>query len=517
MLGVVADDRSGPYWVVLVLLLAAGLRLLFFPGFFGSDDLSYTYAAFNIAHGRWIVSPYVGAMRFGINLPVALSALLFGFNAFAAALWCFGCSIAEIAVVYWIGRRLWGRRAGLLAALLLALAPLHIHYAGRLMADPPWALFITLSLGCFLLAERTGKPWLYLASGLAAGAVLWIKEATVIFAGVFLLHALLVRTWRPAWWLVLLGGALMVAAHLAFFAVLTGNPFYVPAIMAKAVTSLYDDTSALRAAMPINAGALHYWWKLFIAIDQTWLLGPAALLAALALGWRWRRGERDAAAGFLLLWGLGLLLIFSFFPIRLSPLSFIMKQNNYMVIFLAPLALLAAWWLARLPRTWAALGVLAMALGALPLAALSQQSVRVFTGNSKAALAFAVAHPEAHVFGGRNAENYSEYRMLVASPAPQIFPLEMLADDRSPVRYVVVDQETQSWDLPGGRLRAVPDCWQAVAKLEPEGFGAGWFVARALQAAVGRFSRRLDGLVLPKPATVFEIPATCALPPGTIE
>ena len=45
-------------------------------------------------------------------------------------------------------------------------------------------------------------------------------------------------------------------------------------------------------------------------------------------------------AAFVLVWSAGLLLAFSIIPVSFSPVHFVMKQTNYMTIFLAPLAIL---------------------------------------------------------------------------------------------------------------------------------------------------------------------------------
>jgi 4-amino-4-deoxy-L-arabinose transferase-like glycosyltransferase len=83
----------------------------------------------------------------------------------------FLCSFGEIIVVYLFARQLWGVRAAWLAALLLAFLPLHVHYAGRLMADSPLAFFITLSFYFFWLAEQQRRILWYVLAGVSAGLV----------------------------------------------------------------------------------------------------------------------------------------------------------------------------------------------------------------------------------------------------------------------------------------------------------------------------------------------------------
>ena len=59
--------------------------------------------------------------------------------------------VATVYLVYELGRLLYGRRAGLLAALLMALMPYHVVVTRQVLLDGPMTLFATLTL--FLLAR----------------------------------------------------------------------------------------------------------------------------------------------------------------------------------------------------------------------------------------------------------------------------------------------------------------------------------------------------------------------------
>jgi hypothetical protein len=76
---------------------------------------------------------------------------------------------------------------------------------------------------------------------------------------------------------------------------------------------------------------------LFVKVYHTGLLGWLALAGwVLAL-----RRPAEPGTRFVLIWGIGLLLIFSLFPVSLSPPEFIRKTATYMEIFVTPLALRA--------------------------------------------------------------------------------------------------------------------------------------------------------------------------------
>ena len=196
-----------------VLLVAAALRLFFFTGVFGSDEVTYTLSAVRLLNGDPGDSTYIGALRYGINIPVALFMAAFGPSVWSASLWALSCGLADVALIYACARILWGATPALLAGLTVAFLPLHVHLSGRLLADTPVAAFITLSIVLFLLAERRRDPRLHLAAGLASAGVLWIKQALVPYWGVFVVYVLLGRRWNWHWLWVIGGMAVGLAAN----------------------------------------------------------------------------------------------------------------------------------------------------------------------------------------------------------------------------------------------------------------------------------------------------------------
>lgn len=127
------------------LLVALGVRLLEFRGLYGSDDAIYSIRALEVAAGLWLPSDYIGALRYGINLPVAAFVTVFGRNEWALAGWGLTCSMAELLLVCIFAHRAWGTRAAVFAGLVLAFIPLHIDAATGLIADAPFSAFFTLA------------------------------------------------------------------------------------------------------------------------------------------------------------------------------------------------------------------------------------------------------------------------------------------------------------------------------------------------------------------------------------
>jgi hypothetical protein len=191
-----------------------------------------------------------------------------------------------------------------------------------------------------------------------------------------------------------------------------------------------------------------------------------------------------------------------------------------MLIFVAPLCLLAGLALARLRGILFAIAISGTVAVALLLGVLQQASIQAFTSNSKAAVRFAREQPAAEVFGSTNAFRAASFDSLVrpgAAPAP-IRSMQDLVPQRSGAlggaaspapRYAIIDLETVDWSAkePIRRLADVPTCWVKTGTLAPEGLGFGAQALRAVGTAIGALPARLERIARPAPAFVYRVPA----------
>lgn len=91
------------------------------------------------------------------------------------------CGVLNIPVMYLLGRRIAGRVVGLLAALILAVAPFHVMYAQEARMYTLLALLVSLSL--YFLARLLSDPRAAEAP-LGSGLVDWWHSARVAVARV---------------------------------------------------------------------------------------------------------------------------------------------------------------------------------------------------------------------------------------------------------------------------------------------------------------------------------------------
>ena len=262
---------------------------------------------------------------------------VFGLNEWAARLWpalfaLFGC-----LAVYFTGRALYSRRAGLFAAATLAISPLYAFMGGILTLDMALTAELTLAFCAFLLAVREPPGHrrrflfygFYLSAALAVltkGLVGIVIPAMVIGAWVVLLWewGLLRRMYLPT-------GLLLFLAVAAPWHVLVAraNPefahfYFIHEHFERYLTTVHNRYEPPWYFLPVLLAGM-YPFSVFL---------PDALRNNLRGRWHARKTSGDT--WFLVLWSVLPFLFFSFSDSKLIP---------YVLPVWPPLALLVGRWL----------------------------------------------------------------------------------------------------------------------------------------------------------------------------
>jgi 4-amino-4-deoxy-L-arabinose transferase-like glycosyltransferase len=510
-------------WLYLfaILAFAALARIIFFSGALGTDEIVYLTQAYHLLQGDYLHTSYIGGMRDGINAFLAASISLFGRGIVGAGGLFFACSLGQVALAYGFAHHLWGRQAAIWAGLTMAALPIEVVQAGSLNPDPYLGLVIASSVVTFYFAERDDRPGLYMVAGLLAGWVFWIKQVVVIYGMVFVFFAVAGRRWRLGWLWFTFGSALLFVAQLGIFWIAYGDPFYFFKVNYQFITATHISVSETDTSLS------RYLILLFVKVYHTGLLGWLALAACV---FAFRRTD-EPGLRFVLIWGLGLVLIFSAFPISFSPPKFIAKQSNYMDIFMMPLALLTGWFLAHQRRRVALLLGGAMVVSGILLSALEQQVVRVVTVNGRSAAAFAQGHAGIPVFGPLTAQRQSALLRLLGGsldssgdirPWAELSRVSLIGGSPSDVvAYLIEDPQMQNWPeatpekpLPGSLRR----CLLPTGALDREDLGLGRSVLATLRSLFAALPTSVGAAALAAtdpiwqvaPAQVYAITRECA-------
>jgi len=332
---VTADARRllGQQAPLLAILALAGFLRFWQLGAvgFNSDEAVYTGSAAALA-GNTTLAPMFPVFRAHpllfqslLSITLRLDDADWAARAFAAVI-----GVATVAATFALARSLYGRTAGLYAALLLAVMPYHVVVSRQVLLDGLMVLCATVALCCVVRYVESGRMiWLSAGAGMMGAAII-TKETSVI----------------------LLGGL------YAFFALTPGRLRIRHLLLASLVmvTVVASWPLMLRIAGHSQTGQSYLLWQLFRRPNHgTWFyfttlplwIGPAVLLVALA-GLVWLRREGTWRERLLLAWIAVPVVFFTLWPV---------KGFQYLLPIGPPLAALAGRVFARpLPRpqwlTW---------------------------------------------------------------------------------------------------------------------------------------------------------------------
>ena len=181
--------------------------------------------------------------------------------------------VATVYLVYELGRLLYGRPAGLIAALLMALMPYHVVVTRQVLLDGPMTFFATLTLLLLARFVLTGRRWWLYGAGAAMGLTLLSKETSIVLLGA--IYAFLALT--PE-----------LRVRLRDLAVSMG-------VMGLVIAPF---PLSLMLAGRTGTGESYLTWQLFRRPNHDWLfyfttvpeaIGPLVVLAAVVGLWLLRR------------------------------------------------------------------------------------------------------------------------------------------------------------------------------------------------------------------------------------
>ncbi len=125
---------------------------------------------------------------------------------------------ATVPLVYALGARLYGRSVGLLAALLVAVNPLHLYYSNEVRYPALLTLLLTAQVLVFVETMRR-RRWVWFGAwALTSAVALWVQYFALFFVAVELAYAAVV--WRRE------RGALLRLAIAALGALLLFLPWW---------------------------------------------------------------------------------------------------------------------------------------------------------------------------------------------------------------------------------------------------------------------------------------------------
>ncbi len=369
-------------WLILLVALVIWFGNLEYRKLIKPDEGRYAEIPREmVVSGDW-VTPRLNDLKYFEKPPLqywatAVAYEVFGEHQWTSRLWAALTGLAGVLLTGFAGVRLFGREAGIYAALILGSSSLYPMMAHVNTLDMGVTFFITLGIVGLLLAQQaastqsgnarqTGKScrnWMWLAWVAMALAVLSKGLMGLILPGAALfLYSLFNRDWRI--WLRMhwfSGLLLFLLVALPWFVlVMRANPeffqfFFIHEHFERFLTKVHDRYQPWYYFVPVLLFGMLPWTLLMLdALLRTWR-GSAA------------QARTFSAERFLLVWAV---FVYFFFTISSS------KLPSYLLPMFPALALLMGRQLAALPARrvfWLLAPALPVLLGLLGVVAVAER------------------------------------------------------------------------------------------------------------------------------------------------
>ncbi|MCK4351974.1 glycosyltransferase family 39 protein [candidate division WOR-3 bacterium] len=190
MLDIFKNERR---FLIFLFLFALAIRVVFisFP-IIAQDALEVKHdaATHNMAAMRVVEGKEDTAPRTGYYLFLAIIYFLFGHNLYAARFAQAILGALTCLIIYFIGREVFSKKAGIIAGLISAMYPYFLYYTGMLLSET-LAVFL-LSLATLLIVKYIKSLSFPPAKSVAQASSLWAGK-TALLVGVFLGLATIIK------------------------------------------------------------------------------------------------------------------------------------------------------------------------------------------------------------------------------------------------------------------------------------------------------------------------------------
>lgn len=343
---------------VLILLLAivffgGVLRIIWINPMHSRDETQHALEAMHIAKGVYDpnIIYYNQGVRYTLLLPLAFIFLLFGVSKITFVLFTYSIAIANIFLVYFIGKEFFDERIGLLSAFLLALFPLNIFYSTILEADIIISFYSGLAMYCYYLGLKQIKKVYIFIAGLIFGFAIFTK-IFILFPlfSLNLYEIFILRDINESFkrGLFLLLGFILIASPFLFYQYKTTNDFlynvHVESQGTGAITKFKDnpppDMDPHNKSLNFNEGinrAKMYLSNIFLStkdIEEKPKLNIYFIFFLFSVIYCLIKKINKAI--FFILWALPSLFILMFY---------ILYQQRYLLVLEIPIIILVAYFL----------------------------------------------------------------------------------------------------------------------------------------------------------------------------
>lgn len=354
------------YWLffVLILVLAAALRLIFAAGFVYDDTFPYGAQAAHIADGTYNMNADVYySMRIAFTSILGLFVSLFGKNAVGFYGWPFTAGILTVALGMKMAKDYFGEKVSLITGILLAVTPIFVFWSTIPHPDALnpflWNLFLYFFIRGELAETHPKTARNFALSGVILGFSFYNRIFSILLLVVVPISILIFRRFslkailRYAWIVPGFGLAFLIG-NGAYY--IWGGDFFLR----------YHNTLIKESWIPNRSGDVWYWEE----IPATWdwfktfpfRYGVGFFLPTKFRDWSWLfygtilgliYTIRKPLENRNVIW-LWFAAIYIAMDVVLNTVTSLLDWHPYIMAVVVPAAILFAIWIDKIviPSTW---------------------------------------------------------------------------------------------------------------------------------------------------------------------
>lgn len=214
--------------LLLLLSIGAIVRVIFFVGIQGFDDLYYINYIHDLIENGFRLPKSHWEARLGLILPVYFFCMIFGLSEITTAIFPFLCSMVNIALVYKISEMLFNKTTAILSTILFCFFPLEIYFGTSVYATVPLETMCSLSAYSLLKGNIMETRWHFLVSGLFLGLA-YLTHMTGLFLGLFIslfIFFFINKNRSKKILLIFVGFIVVFLAETTLYTFTSGDPLY---------------------------------------------------------------------------------------------------------------------------------------------------------------------------------------------------------------------------------------------------------------------------------------------------
>ncbi|MCL5114989.1 MAG: glycosyltransferase family 39 protein [Candidatus Marsarchaeota archaeon] len=358
--------------LLVIVAFSVVISLVFLKGIsvYGAD-VQYIGLVGPILSGSFRETSLIVTIRLMMLYPLSLSVLALGYNNIGAGAYEILCYVGAVVVAFFIGRKLYDYKVGLLSAFLFSIFPLAVTYSSAADTVMPLGFFLSLSLLFFIYAAKSKRSsrimQYYTLSGAFAFVGALIDPLAFIYILAFALYivgsAAMEISRRegvsimPIFFVVGIVILVLIVAAINLYLAPGGRPFYE----FIATAAFYSTSGGSNNILYTNYNPLFYVDSLFpysfsvgaLASQVRNIFAPSNILYVNENGvglfgyfilafCLYLLATRDKKSYFLLGFSGFVLLYMSIGTMSISHYFPIYKQTQYLIILILPLSILLA-------------------------------------------------------------------------------------------------------------------------------------------------------------------------------